>query len=213
MAEIRTIRAGSTRELILTVAERLFAERGLFAVSNRQVSEAAGQGNNAAVGYHIGTKTDLIRAIAARHAEPMEQLRRALVFRHDGSRDVRDWVECLVRPYTGHLATLGSPSWYARFAAQVITDPRHRALIIDAALDTPTVQAVVAGFDACLPELPRDVRDARSAMMRNLLVHMCAEHELLLAGSSDDPAAAWTSIGDDLADALTGLLLAPVTRV
>ncbi|MGO4759077.1 TetR family transcriptional regulator, partial [Streptomyces sp. 2MCAF27] len=61
----RTARAeqvSATRELILTAAERLFAERGVYAVSNRQVSEAAGQGNNAAVGYHFGTKADLVRA-------------------------------------------------------------------------------------------------------------------------------------------------------
>ncbi|HEX2214632.1 MAG TPA: TetR family transcriptional regulator, partial [Mycobacterium sp.] len=48
---VRTERASVTREAILTAAERLFAEHGVYAVSNRQVSEAAGQGNNAAVGY------------------------------------------------------------------------------------------------------------------------------------------------------------------
>lgn len=47
----------------MTAAERLYAEHGVFGMSNRQVSEAAGQGNNAAVGYHFGTKTDLVRAI------------------------------------------------------------------------------------------------------------------------------------------------------
>ena len=72
---LRTERASSTREAILTAAERLYAEHGVFAVSNRQVSEAAGQGNNAAVGYHFGTKTDLVRAIEQRHREPIEQIR------------------------------------------------------------------------------------------------------------------------------------------
>ena len=42
----RSDRASTTQEAILTAAERLFAEHGVFAVSNRQVSEAAGQGNN-----------------------------------------------------------------------------------------------------------------------------------------------------------------------
>ena len=35
-------RSDGTREAILTAAERLFAENGVFAVSNRQVSDAAG---------------------------------------------------------------------------------------------------------------------------------------------------------------------------
>ena len=43
---LKSDRASSTREAILTAAERLFAEHGVYAVSNRQVSEAAGQGNN-----------------------------------------------------------------------------------------------------------------------------------------------------------------------
>ena len=52
----RSDRASTTQEAILTAAERLFAEHGVFAVSNRQVSEAAGQGNNAAVGYREGPR-------------------------------------------------------------------------------------------------------------------------------------------------------------
>ena len=83
----RSDRASTTQEAILTAAERLFAEHGVFAVSNRQVSEAAGQGNNAAVGYHFGTKTDLVRAIERRHREPIERLREDMA-RSSGSRIV-----------------------------------------------------------------------------------------------------------------------------
>ena len=75
----RSERASTTQEAILTAAERLFAEHGVFAVSNRQVSEAAGQGNNAAVGYHFGTKTDLVRAIEQKHRVPIERLREHMV--------------------------------------------------------------------------------------------------------------------------------------
>ncbi|MGW2103538.1 hypothetical protein ACWCPX_38890 [Streptomyces olivaceoviridis] len=41
----------------------------------RGSGEAAGQGNNAAVGYHFGTKVDLVRAVARRHAGHIEALR------------------------------------------------------------------------------------------------------------------------------------------
>ncbi|MGW4802173.1 TetR/AcrR family transcriptional regulator, partial [Nonomuraea sp. NPDC004297] len=119
----RPERASATREAILATAERLFAEHGVHAVSNRQISEAAGQGNSAAVGYHFGTKADLVRAIARRHADEMEQLRAGLVAGVTGSADVRDWVGCLVRPFTRHLEAQGSPTWYARFRAQVMADP------------------------------------------------------------------------------------------
>ncbi|MFI5933701.1 TetR/AcrR family transcriptional regulator [Actinoplanes sp. NPDC051494] len=211
MNELRSPRAENTRELILTAAERLFAERGLLAVSNRQVSEAAGQGNNAAVGYHVGTKADLIRAVARRHLDPMEQRRRRLLLRHDGSQEPRILVTVLVHPFTDHLAGLGRPTWYARFAAQVMTDPLHRAVIIEEALEAPTMQAVAEGLARCLPELPPDALAARQHMMRNLIVHTCAEQERALAEGNGDPVAAWAGTAAALTDAITGLLTAPVT--
>ena len=131
----RSDRASTTQEAILTAAERLFAEHGVFAVSNRQVSEAAGQGNNAAVGYHFGTKTDLVRAIEQRHREPIERLREDMVAgRCTSPKTLRNWVACLVRPLTDHLAALGNPTWYARFAAQVMTDPAYYNIIVKDAL-------------------------------------------------------------------------------
>src|ERR1700744_2080729 len=111
---VRTDRASSTQEAILVAAERLYAEHGMFAVSNRQVSEAAGQGNNAAVGYHFGTKADLVLAIEQKHREPVEQLREEMVTALGAiggpGPDMRDWVGCLVRPLTEHLTALGSPT-------------------------------------------------------------------------------------------------------
>lgn len=95
---LREEQAGATRELLLTAAERLFAEHGVYAVSNRQVSEAAGQGNNTAVGYHFGTKTDLVRAIVRRHSTRIEEIRARLVADLTDPDDVRGWVDCLVRP-------------------------------------------------------------------------------------------------------------------
>ncbi|WP_030107088.1 TetR/AcrR family transcriptional regulator, partial [Actinoalloteichus caeruleus] len=80
-----TRRAEDTRELILTTAERLFAERGISAVSNRQVGEAAGQGNNFAVGYHFGSRTELVRAIIGRHSRAIEATRERMLARIEGS--------------------------------------------------------------------------------------------------------------------------------
>ena len=125
----RADRASITQEAILKAAERLYAEHGVFAVSNRQVSEAAGQGNNAAVGYHFGTKTDLVRAIEHKHRGPIECLREQMVADSGDSSGLRDWVSCLVQPLTDHLTALGNPTWYARFAAQVMTDPAYHNIV------------------------------------------------------------------------------------
>ena len=210
----RSDRASTTQEAILTAAERLFAEHGVFAVSNRQVSEAAGQGNNAAVGYHFGTKTDLVRAIEQRHRVAIEQLRESMVaetLQSGAGDDMRSWVACLVRPLTDHLAALGNPTWYARFAAQVMTDPAYYNIVVKDALTSESLVQVIDGINRCLPELPIEVRVERNLMARNLLMHTCAERERAMAAGASVPGSSWQAAGSGLIDAVVGLWLAPVT--
>lgn len=209
---VRTERASATRELILRTAERLFAEHGVYAVSNRQISEAAGQGNNAAVNYHFGTKTDLVRAIARKHGEQIEQLRKQMLAEiDDDSRDLRTWVACLVRPTAEHLATLGTPTWFARFSAQVMTDPALRDIMVSQSQTSPSLNRILAGLNRCLPDLPAEVRAERDDMARQLMVHMTAERERALAEGMPTPRASWRDAAEGLIDALVGLWLAPVT--
>ncbi|GAA1652889.1 TetR/AcrR family transcriptional regulator [Actinoplanes couchii] len=201
----------STRERILDTAERLFGEHGVFSVSNRQISEAAGQGNNAAVGYHFGSKNDLVRAIVQRHAEPMTAIRQQLLATIGASADVRDWVVCVVRPITEHLASLGNPSWYARFAAQLIADPNLRDLTEAEVGELPTLQAVFRGLDRVLPEMSPEVRRERDDMAHTLILHFCARRERLLPLGAD-VRPIWKTTETSLIDALEGLYRAPVTR-
>jgi AcrR family transcriptional regulator len=206
----RSDRSTVTREAILSAAEVLFAERGMYAVSNRQISEAAGQGNNAAACYHFGTRTDLLRAIEGKHREPIEELRRQLLSAIGDSTELRDWVGVLVRPLTDHLAVLGTPSWYARFAAQAMADPAYRHVITKDALAAPLLVQALDGINRCLPDLPRRVRSERMAMVRNLLMHTCAEHESALAEHGPRSRSAWPVAGEGLIDAIVGLWRAPV---
>ncbi|SDT16623.1 TetR/AcrR family transcriptional regulator [Actinoplanes derwentensis] len=195
---LRVDQVEQTRAVILATAERLFAERGVFAVSNRQISEAAGQGNNTAVTYHFGSKPDLVQAIIARHAEPMEEIRRTLVARHQGSTGLRDWVTCVVRPYTDHLTDLGGPTWYARFAAQLMADPQLRELAGVTMGRAPMLWAVSEGLHGCLPHLPVEVRRERDEMAHTLIVHSCAQRELTAHPD-------WTATASGLIDAIEGL--------
>lgn len=230
-ARARTDRNAATRERILDAAERLFAENGLVAVSNRSIAEAAGQGNTAVVGYHFGAKTDLVRALARRHSEPIERARGAMVDRVAGASaatggagasaatggdgaegTVRDWVRCLVLPHTEHLATLGSPTWFARFAAQVMTDPVMREIMTEEALTSPALRRTVLGLDACLPTLPPRARRERDDGGRLLLVHMLAERERALADGTVTTRETWAETAEGLVDMLVGVWTAPVTK-
>ena len=178
---VRTERSSITREAILAAAERLFAEHGVYAVSNRQVSEAAGQGNNAAVGYHFGTKADLVRAIVQKHRGSIERLLTRMVAEAGNSAELRDWIACMVCSLTEHLDQLGNPTWYARFAAQALADPAYQKIVVKDALASPSLLAVVEGITRCLPDLPMDVVTERNIMVRNLMMHTCADFERAFA--------------------------------
>ncbi|MFF6909171.1 helix-turn-helix domain-containing protein [Streptomyces sp. NPDC012389] len=217
-AAARTGRAAGTREAIMSAAERLFAEQGLSAVSNRQIAEAAGQGNVTAVSYHFGSRTELVRAIMTKHGEQVELIRGQHVSAASAGgngADVRVWVSCLVRPVTEHLASLGSPSWQARFAVQVMTDPLMRALVTDEALTRPHLLQTLDGLGRCLDDgLPSPVRAERGTMARHLITHTCAERERAQAdGLVPSSATSWQETADALCDAITGLLTAPVTSL
>jgi AcrR family transcriptional regulator len=204
------VRTRTTRGRLLDTAERLFAEHGIAAVSNRQVAEAAHQSNNSVVAYHFGTKTDLILAVSRAHSEPMEHRRAEMVERVRGSTDLHDHVGCLVRPFTEHLAELGNPSWCARFAAQVTADPALRDLVVWENTTAPAMRATITAIRELTPHVPLPVALTRVQMVRSAMVHTCAERELALAGDpAADPVSCWAETGAALVDALVGLIGAP----
>ncbi len=209
--KMRHAQGNDTREVILTVAERLFAEYGVVSVSNRQVSEAAGQGNNFAVGYHFGTKNDLVLAIIRKHAPSIQRHQMEMLQRIEGSGHLRDWLACLVQPVTDHLESLGNPTWYGRFVAQLMTDPALRQMVIDEAINSAPMQGITTGLARIMPSLPAEVLAERGDMSRLVIVHMCAERERALHAGTPTPRTSWNAAATGLVDALMGLWLAPVT--
>lgn len=206
----RAARVAATRRAILDAAERLFAEHGIAAVSGRQISEAAGQGNTAAVGYHFGTKTELVRAVARRHLDPIERRRAERIAALGEAGSLRDWIECLVLPATDHLASLGGPTWFGRLAARLMADQDLRP-IVQEGMSPQANRALSAGLDRCLADLSPQVRAERDTMAKQLVVLMPSTRETMLAAGAPTPRATWQEAGAGLVDALVGLYLAPVT--
>ncbi|RSN66848.1 TetR/AcrR family transcriptional regulator [Actinomadura sp. WAC 06369] len=130
-----------TRERLLDAAERLYAERGVDAVSLREIVQAAGVRNATAVQYHFGDRAGMVRAVFARHAPEVEARRHALLdaCEADGGGDpeaaVRALAAALVRPLTARLA---DPS--GRAFLQVWADVLNRPdpIVPVAVLDDPS---------------------------------------------------------------------------
>ncbi|MGW3566093.1 TetR family transcriptional regulator [Streptomyces sp. NPDC000941] len=209
----RDEQVSATRDALLEAAERLFAEHGVHAVANRQISLAAGQGNNAAVSYHFGTKIDLVRAIARRHAEGIEVGRVRMLADIGDSAELRDWVACAVRPVTEHVEALGASSWYGRFIAQVTADPSLRAVTTEEfAAGSPSMEKLQDGLNRCLPDLPAEVHAERATMTRHLITQTVAERERALADNAPTARASWRETASGLIDVIVALWQAPVTR-
>ncbi|WP_026425601.1 TetR/AcrR family transcriptional regulator [Actinokineospora inagensis] len=203
---VKRDQAGTTRALLLRTAERLFAERGLAQVSNRQIVEAAGQANNSALTYHVGTRTDLIHAIARDHGEPIAHRTQRMVEAARGSTDPHTHVASLVLPYTEHLADLGNPSWYARFTAHIAADPAFAGGVLADPLLAPYFREGLDTLHAYVPDLPHEEAELRGQTVRLAIIHTCAAQER--AAAETGVPADWALVGRWLTDAVTGLLLA-----
>jgi len=101
---VRVRGAESGREAIMDVAERLFAERGIEAVSLRTINAEAGY-SVAALHYHFGTRDGLVRALLERAQPPMLHARAALLrpLRACAAPPLEAIVDALVRPLTAGM--------------------------------------------------------------------------------------------------------------
>lgn len=210
----RSSKKEATRELILDTAERLFAEHGIYAVSNRQIAEAAGQGNTAAVGYHFGSRTDLIEAMVSRFHNSVEPAREAMLAQITGSLNVRDWLDCQVRPITDRFDEIGTPTWFARVGTQMMTDPELRDILMESSFaQSPSLRASMDGLLKCLPFLPVQVQPERVDCSMFLIIQMCAQRERAIANGEPTIRASWSEMATGLVDMLVGVWTAPVTPV
>lgn len=87
-----------TRERLLDVAEKLFAERGYSNVPTRMIAEAA-NANSAAVHYHFGSKEALLEAVFVRRLEPMNRERIARIEEVMAASGGRPDVELILRAF------------------------------------------------------------------------------------------------------------------
>jgi AcrR family transcriptional regulator len=202
----------ATRERLMVAGERLFAERGIDAISIRDITNEAGA-NSAAIHYHFGSKTALITAIldwraaavAARRSEWLERIE------VNADPSLREVIEAFVVP-TAELAndTDGGGRYHIGFLAAVLANPEHMPLVIEAF--EPTTDRWVAALTRVTPHLDADVRELRLALAKDMVNRVL--------GQPDGPVRAWIAIrapGADgplterLIDFLVGAFAAPQT--
>ena len=152
----RQARSGKTREKILDAAEHLFAERGFYGVTVRQITSAAGV-DVALVNYHFCSKRGLFDAVLMRRAEMLNEVRMAeleALERKAGGKPLP--VAAIIDAYTHPLldrSSRGGPGWKSYFSliAQVNNSPEWGGLMLTRYFD-PIVRRFMQEIRRALPD-------------------------------------------------------------
>ena len=156
-------RSQATRERILDAAEILFAERGFYGVSVRDITGAAGV-DVALASYHFGNKQGVLEAVFMRRAEDLnvERIARldAVLAAASGSRPPRleDVIDAFTHPLLDR-SSRGSPGWKSYFAliAEVNNSPEFGRVLMTRFFD-PVVEKFIDAIRRALPGCdPRDL--------------------------------------------------------
>lgn len=213
MAELRTESAAgarrrnasgeSTRVMLMEVAERLFATRGIEAVTLREIQLAAGQSNTSVIRYHFGSREGLIRALISYRQASLGIDRQKMLasMREEGKEaDPRAVVWLMVRPLANSIA---AGEMFAPFLARLMEDPRARSdYWPDHVDDEWTQEKLEKLVDAALQDLPERIRRGRTFQLYISLINVLAAR----AGHGLSEAQLHNYV-----DTWVGMLTAPVS--
>jgi AcrR family transcriptional regulator len=202
-------RSSATRVALVETAERLFAERGIEAVSLRDVSKDAGQRNHNAAQYHFGDRAGLVAAVYEHRMRIVNERRHAMLAVIDGdgrSDDVAALAAAIVEPLAAVVAE--TDGWYGRFLARTQWDPYAHAVL--GGLPVLSSYATACQLlGRALGDLPRRLRAERLHEMEALLIGTIAGWEW--RRQRGEPALPLAALQLELAATTTALLTAPIT--
>ncbi|OWK31112.1 TetR/AcrR family transcriptional regulator [Sphingomonas dokdonensis] len=206
-------RGGTTRNELKRAARRLFAERGIAAVGMREIVEAAGQRNAAAVHYYFGSKDDLLRELVVEGADLIDEARMRMLDEAEARGDLalRDVVRALVIPNAELQGETGEGDTYFRFMTSMQTERRQM-------FDEWAGGEHSAGYVRCLTHFHRLLDHLPLALVNQRLLFAGLSLRTLLAGreaardagvGADHPYWGEAVALDGMIDAVEAILTGP----
>jgi AcrR family transcriptional regulator len=195
----------STRVMLMEVAERLFATKGIEAVTLREIQQAAGQSNTSVIRYHFGSRDGLIRSLISYRQHSLGADRQEMLarMRDEGKEaDPRAVVWLLVRPLANSIA---AGEMFVPFLARLSEDPRARVdFWPDHLEDEWTQERLEELVDAALQDLPERIRRGRTFQLYIGLISVLAAAARSGHGMSEAQL-------HNYVDTWVGMLTAPVS--
>lgn len=198
----------------MDVAERLFAEKGIDAVSLNSIARCANQLNGSVMQYHFGSKIGLIQAILERRMEGLNTRRNELIAHIDTSDRLialRQIAEAMVLPFAEHLSVEGGSS-YLRFVAQVTFNSEKSVFEMARGKHDSAVRKIAELVREILSEMKPEIVRHRLAIVTNLVLFSIGEREKLRMGGKRTGVARLNAneFIDDLVEMIVGALNAPL---
>jgi AcrR family transcriptional regulator len=194
-----------TKDKILDTAQRLIGDNGYAATSVRQIVAEA-RVNLAAIHYHFGSKEELLDAIIARKAGPVNDERMARLARiENGTPNVRKVLEAWLLPMAE--AAENDPG-FVRLMGRLMSEGLLLT-VVQKHFRKPA-ERIAAALRTALPDLPEEEFRWRMHFMFGAMAHtMCGRNEMTgLGGDTRDIAGRI----DRLIGFLTAGFHAPATR-
>ena len=205
VARRRNSSGESTRVMLMEVAERLFATKGIEAVTLSEIQQAAGQSNTSVIRYHFGSRDGLIRSLISYRQHSLGADRQEMLarMRDEGKEaDPRAVVWLLVRPLANSIA---AGEMFVPFLARLSEDPRARVdYWPDHLEDEWTQERLEELVDAALQDLPERIRRGRTFQLYIGLISVLAAAARSGRGMSEAQL-------HNYVDTWVGMLTAPVS--
>ena len=205
--------AQETREHLLAVAERLFAEHGLDAVSMRQINREAGQRNTSSIHYYFGNREAVIEAVVERRMSGINQRRLKVLGELEAAgkdRDLREVVAAYIRPLAAQVHSKGADNAYVRFLAQAYASTQIDIGRLAKGRWDQSINKVVALLRDLLPELPEAIFQQRMSRLFRGVVYALADRERdVVSGSIRADHLSFDDFVEDLIETNTAALRAP----
>jgi AcrR family transcriptional regulator len=199
-----------TKIRLLVSAETLIGEKGIEAVSLREIALKADCANTSAVQYHFESKFSLLKSISQFRISQMDPIRARMlhdIYMNSDRNDVRAIMGILCRPVS-LISDASNKRTYAAFMSKYLVsfrDSVYRRAFVSDDLSHTSVFIAYKMLDTALDFLPQAIRRAR--ILSFYLMYVNALSQIDVAGGLTDIDE--DSYLDDVINMASAALMAP----
>jgi len=194
-----------TREVLVSTALQLFAERGIDAVSLAEINRAAGQRNATATHYHFGGKAGLVQAIFDKHRARVNRIREAMLAALPEQASPAQVIALLIVPLAEQVRDADGGVHYLQFLAQLMNQSGLSSAERDRH-DSEVLREQRRRFQELLSPLPEAVRTLRMDFVVAMVFNSLARYAAQVALNELDEAR-HAELLEQLVTAAVGALL------